>query len=783
MLNLKSKILFTFFCFAFYLAAAQSFQSQNVQLLSNWTDPAAVAEPVFGSKYNSVYGFSSNGKEYAFLGSAAGFYIIDVSDGNSPQLLDFVPGRKNNVVNRELKVYDHYAYIISDASQPNSFQIIDLAYLPDSVHLIHDSTNIIQKAHTLFIEDTLLYVGSVYTGSIHRLGVFSLSDPTNPIALRYLDEDYPGDNVHDIYVSKDTVYASCGSEGLKIYKFNGVVFQELQTISTYPDAGANHSSCLSSDHKTLFFTDEIPGLSIKSADISDFNNITIIDTFSSDPRACAHNPYIKGDHLLVSYYQDGLQIFDVTDPSFVVRTGYFDTDTLNGSNNNYPAPAYHGCWGAYAELPSGNVLVSDMQNGLFVLRVNYKRAAYVSGTVSDSVCGRGIHNAQILINGETLAVTDLTGAFRFGIPASGNQAIDIIHPDYPTKAEQLQLTPGQTTSSQILLNSSSSLNFSFGFYDEDHNPLKDIKAVTISGSDTNYYTSNSSGVFSDCQIVQGTILLNSGKWGYTQICDSVIDIRQEPQLELTMKKGYEDNFDLDLGWQMSSTSTTGNWVRAIPKGNPASDVNLDCGNYSYVTGNNSPIEDVDGGHTLLTSPYMDLSLFSDPLISYKRWYFGNSNTGDTLIVRVSTPRQEVELERVLSTENTWKEKVFRVKDHIQLQDSVKIRFYVVDGGADSKVEAAIDSFNIAGALVAMEELEDGSDILFPNPSTGKFTIINNNREVENIEVYDLTGHSILFKKSITEKETVFEIVEAGLYIVCVYFENQTSRKYKVVVSH
>jgi hypothetical protein len=33
----------------------------------------------------------------------------------------------------------------------------------------------------------------------------------------------------------------------------------------------------------------------------------------------------------------------------------------------YPSPAYQGAWGAYPYLPSGNILVSDMQNGLFVL--------------------------------------------------------------------------------------------------------------------------------------------------------------------------------------------------------------------------------------------------------------------------------------------------------------------------------------------------------------------------------------------------------------------------------
>jgi hypothetical protein len=55
-----------------------------------------------------------------------------------------------------------------------------------------------------------------------------------------------------------------------------------------------------------------------------------------------------------------------------VRTGYFDTDTIGGAPNNYnlTGTAYHGCWGAYIDLPSGIILASDMQNGLFVLNAN-----------------------------------------------------------------------------------------------------------------------------------------------------------------------------------------------------------------------------------------------------------------------------------------------------------------------------------------------------------------------------------------------------------------------------
>jgi hypothetical protein len=63
-------------------------------------------------------------------------------------------------------------------------------------------------------------------------------------------------------------------------------------------------------------------------------------------------------------------VYDVADPYQPVRIGYFDTHYQEPLGGPYPTLAYQGAWGAYPYLPSGNVLVSDMQNGLYVLDVS-----------------------------------------------------------------------------------------------------------------------------------------------------------------------------------------------------------------------------------------------------------------------------------------------------------------------------------------------------------------------------------------------------------------------------
>lgn len=350
----------------------QTFSAQNVALLSNWYDTTVVSEPVYGIKYQGVFGWANpvDNKEYAIIGSTAGTYIIEVTNPTLPVMRDFVPGRRDSCIWREIHVFQNYCYVVSDDPFPNSFQIMDLSTLPDSVTVVHDSTNIMSRCHTIFIDGNKLYGGSP-KGPFGQssMAVFSLNDPANPVLLRRLEEDYSGlDATHDMFVRNDTVYASMSNTGYFIYKYDSVQnkFFALGSLTNYPYKGYNHSSAVTGNGISIM-TDEVPaGLQVKVLDVSDPSDIQVRSSFESNSGATPHNPYVIGnDMVVIAYYQDGVQIYDISDPLQPVRTGYFDTFFQNDST--YLTPAYQGCWGAYVNLPSGNIIASDMQNGLFVL--------------------------------------------------------------------------------------------------------------------------------------------------------------------------------------------------------------------------------------------------------------------------------------------------------------------------------------------------------------------------------------------------------------------------------
>lgn len=357
-------------------AQTETYSSQNITMTGHWFNPNQDDEPVYGIKYQGVAGWvdTSNSREYAILGASDGTFFIDVTNPATPVQVDFVPAAHGNLIWHEIQTYGKYAYIVSDDQAPNTFIIVDLSYLPDSVHVVRNDDSIFEQCHTIFVDGDNLWCGSV-TGNngsfFYSMAAYDLSaDPTTPTLIRYLDQDYPSINsVHDMFVRNDTVYASCGYQGLHIYNFT-TTFAEIALLTSYPESGYNHSSSLTSDGNTLIFMDEVPGgRGIKSLDVSSLANVSINQVFRSNQGNTPHNPYVIGNDVLIgANYTDGVQIFNISNPSNIYRAGYFDSDTTINFPN-YTAD-YHGCWGAYYGLPSGLLLSADMQNGLYILDIS-----------------------------------------------------------------------------------------------------------------------------------------------------------------------------------------------------------------------------------------------------------------------------------------------------------------------------------------------------------------------------------------------------------------------------
>src|SRR5690606_37024793 len=126
---------------------------------------------------------------------------------------------------------------------------------------------------------------------------------------------------------------------------------------------------------------EVPGsIPIHMVDVQNPGNIQPLSTFNADSLTTPHNPYLIGNKFaIVSSYQDGLHIYDISTPTLVSHVGFFDTYYQGGVNTgDYNPDVYKGNWGAYPFLPSKLIIASDMQNGIFILDAS---AAYSTAVV------------------------------------------------------------------------------------------------------------------------------------------------------------------------------------------------------------------------------------------------------------------------------------------------------------------------------------------------------------------------------------------------------------------
>ncbi|MDG2139346.1 MAG: choice-of-anchor B family protein [Flavobacteriales bacterium] len=343
------------------------YSQQNTNLLFHWEDTTLVGSNAYNNTYNEIWGLNINGNEIAVIGSTAGTHFFDVTNPQNSSEVAFVAGAYTGpgVIHRDYHDFDGYLYIVCDEGSPSTLQIVDISNLPTSVNIVYDSNNLLNKVHNIFIDTATAKLYACATGE--AMEVFSLTNPNNP-TLIYTYNDVG--HVHDAYVKNDTAFLNCGNDGLRIMDFtmvnnSGDTPVELASYTSYPDAGYNHSGWLTDDGTIYAMQDENHGYDVKMLDVSDYSNISVLATFNSgvDPNSMAHNGIIKDDFLYLAYYHDGLRVFDISNPSNPVQVNYYDTYLPNNHNS------YKGAWGVYPYLNSGNILVSDMQTGLYVFEL------------------------------------------------------------------------------------------------------------------------------------------------------------------------------------------------------------------------------------------------------------------------------------------------------------------------------------------------------------------------------------------------------------------------------
>ena len=453
--------------------SADTYACDKVDLLAHVALGDMAGEPEDGA---DIWGFVdlNTAREYALIGLGNGLAVFDVTDPREPFEVGHVAW--NASIWRDVKVLQRfdraagrwmsYAYVSSEVG--GRLIVVDLTGLPNrialarerpetSIHNVHVSN--VEPATGAPLDETgappLLYAVGGYDNE-GGFVAYELSDPLNPVVVARSTGGYSHDAAS--FLVADSRASACGARGtcpvlidfnadtLDLWDFSTASRPRMLSSTTYPGARYVHSGWPTEDGRHVLVQDELDELrgqvtrtTLRIFSLGSLTNPVLAGSWSGTTAAIDHDGFVRGNRYYMSNYSRGLTVLDLTDPTRPTQAGYFDTYPTND------ATTFSGAWGAYPFLPSGNLLVSDISGGLYVLgdrtrtseqgKIGFTTSAFggtegnaVSVTVARSDGSSGAVSVDYAVVPASAGSSDVTasyGTLEWAADADGERTITV----------------------------------------------------------------------------------------------------------------------------------------------------------------------------------------------------------------------------------------------------------------------------------------------------------------------------------------------------------------------
>jgi choice-of-anchor B domain-containing protein len=343
-----------------------------------------------GGNGNDVWGWTdpATGKEFAIMGLTNGTAFVDISDPVNPVYYGHLPppAGVSNSSWRDIKVYADHAFIGSEALG-SGLQVFDLTVLRDGPSLVD---GFVETAHYTGFSTSHNIVINTQTGYAYAVGTnngvcargihfVDISDPANPQAAGcFADDGYTHDAQCVTYAGLDFEHAgkeicfAFNEDTLTIVDVTDKAAPAQLSRTGYANRGYSHQGWLTEDHGYLLLDDELDERNLASVtntrtliwDVRDLDNPDYFGDYFGPSTAIDHNQYVVGDYTYQANYRSGLRVLDISDIANgnLAEVAFFDIYPASDSAN------FNGAWSVYPFFASGNVVVSGIEQGLFILR-------------------------------------------------------------------------------------------------------------------------------------------------------------------------------------------------------------------------------------------------------------------------------------------------------------------------------------------------------------------------------------------------------------------------------
>ncbi len=364
---------------------AGEYPCKNYDLMSHV--PVATLANTNGTPEGSdIWGWTDplTGKEYAIAAMTNSTAFIDITDPINPKFLGRLNSSAGNNYWRDVKIYKNYAFIVADNVGNHGMQVFDLTKLrtanSSTLHAVDKLYSDVTSCHNIFINEDTNIAYLVDCKNVGRgVHFVDISDPVNPVNLgNYNNEGVTHDAQAVIYKGPDSRYLNkeifIGSNENKVVILDVTNKNDVKKISSidYTQLGYTHQGWFTEDQRYFILGDETDeqnfGMKTRTLvfDFSDLQLPKLSSTYFGPTNAIDHNGYVKGNEFFMANYRAGLRVLDISNiaspTNSMTEIGFFDTHPANNGTG------FNGAWSVYPYFASGNIIVNDIERGLFVLR-------------------------------------------------------------------------------------------------------------------------------------------------------------------------------------------------------------------------------------------------------------------------------------------------------------------------------------------------------------------------------------------------------------------------------
>ena len=381
----------------FYVACSDSYNAPpppSAEMCTNGTaggypcsgislDSQVSLSAMGGTTGNDIWGWvdTQTTKEYALVGMTNGVAFVDISTPTDPVFLGNLPTQTVNAIWRDIKVYQDHAYIVADDAGAHGMQVFDLTRLRGLMASQTFAADVVygdfENAHNIAINESTGFAYAVGTntcaGGLHFIDI---TTPNNPLFAGCHTLSDTHDSQCVVYQGPDADHSGreiCvnfnGGDGAEIVDVTDKSAPMRIWADLYPQLGFAHQGWFTEDHRFFLLGDELDETNFNVPtrthvfDVTDLDAPVYVFAYEAATAAIDHNLYILGNRVFQANYTSGLRVLEFGDlgNQELMEVAFFDTFPAND------AVDFSGAWSVYPYLPSGNIIVGDRNNGLFVL--------------------------------------------------------------------------------------------------------------------------------------------------------------------------------------------------------------------------------------------------------------------------------------------------------------------------------------------------------------------------------------------------------------------------------